>query len=206
MIIYKGTTPTIVFLMVDATDDETAEEGLSPSVEISKNGGAFAAITNSVSEISDGWYKVALTSTETNTNGPLIVRATGTGADEWREVHQVIDDPADGVLDEALSGHTTAGSLGKAIADILADTGTDGVALASATLQAIADAAISRGVANVEDTADADSLAALILTALHSAVSGTTLTIKKTDDSTTFDTKTITTSGSAEPITGVADP
>src|SRR5690606_29818940 len=33
-------------------------------------------------------------------------------------------DIADAVLDEALAGHTTAGTLGKAIADILEDTGT----------------------------------------------------------------------------------
>jgi hypothetical protein len=30
----------------------------------------------------------------------------------------------DAILDEALSGHTTAGTLGKAVADILEDTGT----------------------------------------------------------------------------------
>lgn len=51
---------------------------------------------------------------------------------------------ADAVLDEALSGHTTAGSLGKAIADIetdataiLADTGTDGVVVASIAANAV---------------------------------------------------------------------
>lgn len=51
---------------------------------------------------------------------------------------------ADAVLDEALSAHTTAGSLGKAIADIetdataiLADTGTDGVVVASVGAGAI---------------------------------------------------------------------
>lgn len=91
MIINQGTIPTVVFLLVDATDDETAETGLSPTVQISKNGGSFATVTNSVSEIANGWYKVALTATETNTVGPLIVRATGTGADEWRDVHQVVD-------------------------------------------------------------------------------------------------------------------
>ena len=39
---------------------------------------------------------------------------------------------ADAVLDEATSGHTTAGTFGKAVTDILADTGTDGVKIASA--------------------------------------------------------------------------
>jgi len=37
-------------------------------------------------------------------------------------------------------------------------------------------------------------------------ISGTTMTIYKTDDSTTFDTKTITKSSDADPITSIADP
>lgn len=89
LLIQNGTTPIILFLMVDQTDGETAETGLSPSVEISKNGGAFAATTNSAVEISDGWYAVTLTADETDTDGVLAIRATAAGADEWRDYHQV---------------------------------------------------------------------------------------------------------------------
>jgi hypothetical protein len=39
---------------------------------------------------------------------------------------------ADAVLDELIAGHAVAGSAGKALTDILADTGTDGVVLTSA--------------------------------------------------------------------------
>jgi hypothetical protein len=39
---------------------------------------------------------------------------------------------ADAVLDELIAGHAAAGSAGKALTDILADTGTDGVVLTSA--------------------------------------------------------------------------
>lgn len=91
MLITKGSTPTIVFLMVDATDDETAETGLSPTVQFSKNGGSFSTASNSPSEIGNGWYKVVPTTTETNTEGPFIVRATGSGANEWRDYHQVVE-------------------------------------------------------------------------------------------------------------------
>lgn len=73
-------------------------------------------------------------------------------------------------------------------------------------LQGVADEVLKRGVANVEDTADMDSLAALILSRLHAAISGTTLTIYKVDDATAFDTKDVTKSASADPITSVADP
>jgi len=85
---------------------------------------------------------------------------------------------------------------------ILADTGTDGVAIATATAQAIADEVLKRGAGNVEDAADAHSLVAIILATLESALSGTTWTIKKTDG-TTFTTKTVTTDDTAAPITAV---
>jgi hypothetical protein len=59
----------------------------------------------------------------------------------------------DGVWDEALSGHTTAGTAGKAVADVLDDTGTAGVIVASLGAGAITAATIATGAI------DADALA-----------------------------------------------
>lgn len=105
----------------------------------------------------------------------------------------------------ALTSLATAAALATVdtvVDGILADTGTDGVAIATATAQAIADEILKRGIDNVEDTADALSLAAIVLATLESAVSGTTWTIRKSDG-TTFTTKTLTTDSAAEPVTGV---
>jgi len=77
---------------------------------------------------------------------------------------------------------------------ILADTGTDGVAIAAEILK--------RGIANVEDAADATSLAALVLAAFEASITGTTLTIRKTDG-TTFTTKIVTLDATAVPIVGI---
>ena len=90
MQITSGTTPKIPLLMVAASDDKTAVTGATVTVQISKNGGAFAGTTNPASELSNGWYVVTLTALETGTAGPLIVRATATSADEWRDYHQVV--------------------------------------------------------------------------------------------------------------------
>ena len=95
-----------------------------------------------------------------------------------------------------------AGRLDTILDAILADTGTDGVAVATATAQAIADEILKRGVSNVEDAADAHSLATIILAILESSLSGTTWTIKKTGG-TTFTTKTVTVDAAADPITAV---
>jgi len=60
----KGVIFTLVFMMVDSSDHVTPKTGLTVTATISKDGAAFAAATNSVSEISGGWYKVTWTATE----------------------------------------------------------------------------------------------------------------------------------------------
>lgn len=90
MQIATGTTPVIVFLLVSTADDKTAVTGATPSVQLSKAGGAFAAAAGAVTEISMGFYKFTLTATETNTLGALVIVATATGADVWRSIEQVV--------------------------------------------------------------------------------------------------------------------
>lgn len=150
---------------------------------------------------------------DTNVDTTVSSRSSHSAADVWTVVTRTLtantnfNDPtaaviADAVLDELLSGHVTAGSLGKAVADILVDTGTDGVAIATATMQAIADEALKRGMSNVEDAADALSLCALVLATFESSISGTTWTVRKSGGA-TFATRTVTLDAGADPITGV---
>lgn len=89
------------------------------------------------------------------------------------------------------------------VAAILADTGTDGVVLSTATQQAIADVLLGRSVANVEASAGVHTLASLVLAAFESAIAGTVWTIKRTDGTTTFATRAVTLDAGADPITGV---
>jgi hypothetical protein len=74
---------------------------------------------------------------------------------------------------------------------------------AASNATTIADAILSRGVDNVEDTADRTSLAELLLAAFESGLSGSTWTIYKTDHATAFGTRTVTTDSNAAPITEV---
>ena len=87
-----SSTTRLVFLLVDATDDETAETGISGAsitVQLSKNGGSFATATNTPVEIGSGFYYVTTTTTETNTAGPLAMTASASGTDVWRAVYWV---------------------------------------------------------------------------------------------------------------------
>lgn len=164
--------------------DATGDEWDDVLIDIQTSAQSLDTIDTNVDAILD----------DTGTSG---VTVSSTGA-------QVV---ADQVWDESQGDHVTGGSFGEIateIASILSDTGTDGVVISTTTQQAIADVLLGRGVSNVEDTADAHSVAAIILAVLESAISGTTWTIKKTDGATTFTTKTVTLDTDADPITAVS--
>src|SRR3990167_6671539 len=67
----------INFVLVDASYTEVPGQ-VGVSAFIRKAGGAFVAATNPVVETSNGWYRLSLTATETNTIGPLDVYIAAT--------------------------------------------------------------------------------------------------------------------------------
>ena len=75
--------------------------------------------------------------------------------------------------------------------------------LAADAMTDIADAVLSRGVDNVEATADVGSLAELILAAFESALAGVNWTIYETDHLTVFNTRTVSLNATAQPVVGV---
>lgn len=81
----------LTFLLVDATDHLSGKAGLTPTVVISKAGGAFATPAGTVSEIGRGWYRVAPNAADVDTAGPLLLHATATGADPTDDRFDVAD-------------------------------------------------------------------------------------------------------------------
>lgn len=86
--------------------------------------------------------------------------------------------------------------------DILNRLPTSGYT-APPTATAIADAVLSRDVSNVEATAPEHSLCYVVLAASEASVSGTTLTVNRTDGVTPFTTKALTATPGAAPVTGI---
>jgi hypothetical protein len=68
--------------MVSSTDHVSPATGLTPTVEISKDGGAFAAkdASSTIGEVSDGLYQIDLVAADMNAD-VVIIKVTGTGAD-----------------------------------------------------------------------------------------------------------------------------
>ena len=129
----------------------------------------------------------------------------------------------DAILNRILAGnHDAAGTAGALLqkldvggdiantsnADSFKATGFavpgSAMTLTSGERNALADAVLSRDVANAESSAAEHSLCTIVLASLESSISGTTWTIKRTDGVTTHATKTLTTDETADPITGVS--
>lgn len=130
------------------------------------------------------------------------IGASELAADAVSEIAAAVAAPsaatiADAVWDEPLSGHLTAGTTGKKLDDAAA-AGTPPTAIE------IADAVLSRPISNVEGSAAFRTLAGAIAKLVNRVrTNGGTLTVYKTDDTTTLATQTLTRDASAEPVTEV---
>lgn len=125
---------------------------------------------------------------------------------------------AEAVWNAVRSSYNTSGTFGEGAASVrglvtgpVQSIGNDAIssgsflpaaitstALATSFLDAVADALLKRNVSNTEGSATEHTLTTVILAMLEHVISGTTLTIKKTDGTTTYLTKTLTTT----PVSG----
>lgn len=96
----QSVAANVMLLMVDSANHNAGKTGLTLTVTLSKDGGAFASITPTVTERGNGWYNIALTATDTNTLGDLIVRATSTGADDGERISVVVSNIAQDIYAE----------------------------------------------------------------------------------------------------------
>ncbi len=167
---YQSTSLVVMFKAFLDTDHVSEATGKTIAMTISKNGGAFgnpnAGATNAT-EVSAGWYKFTLDTTDTNTVGPLAYRGTNADIDDVGGAFYVIPVPATQASVDTIDGIVDA---------ILVDTGTD-IPATLATIDARLDteipailAAVDTEVAAIKaktdnlpsDPADASDIAALI--------------------------------------------
>lgn len=135
----QSTAKNVMVLMVDSTDHVTGKTGLTMTITASKDGGAFASISPTVTERGNGWYSLALTASHTDTLGDLALHISGAAADpadmvllvEARSVDDVLPTAsytapdnagiaANGAAIAALNDITVADILAGALADPIA--------------------------------------------------------------------------------------
>lgn len=133
LLLKSSTEQPLTFLLVASSDHITALTGATPTVTLSKNGGAFASPAGTVSEIANGWYQVAANATDTGTAGALILHATAASGDPCDTEFQVVAfDPQDAVrLGLTAIPNVASGSAGALLVD---GTGTAAISNASGKL------------------------------------------------------------------------
>lgn len=78
----RGTTKNLMIYMLQSADHVSGATGLTLTVTLSKDGGAFASLPPlTVTERGNGWYNLALTTDHTDTLGTLSIYITASGAD-----------------------------------------------------------------------------------------------------------------------------
>lgn len=129
--IKQGALTPILFQMISSVDHISAVTGATVTVTISKNGGAFAAHSGAVAELSVGWYKFTPSATDTNTVGTLALHATATSSDpsDWT-IEVTAFDVTDAIragltsLPNAVAGANLGLPLGDASARVAVQPGT----------------------------------------------------------------------------------
>jgi hypothetical protein len=69
----------ITFVLVDSSNVEVSGLGTGFTLQLSKNGAAFAGSAGTKAEISDGWYSYLCAVGEADTIGPISIKVTGAG-------------------------------------------------------------------------------------------------------------------------------
>jgi hypothetical protein len=116
--IYQSTSVNCMVFMTSSTDHVSGVAGATLTITLSKNGGAFASISPTVTDRGSGWYNVALSGGNTDTFGDLALHITASGCDPTDTLYQVVAfDPTNGDnlglvnLDELISSRVAPTDL-----------------------------------------------------------------------------------------------
>jgi hypothetical protein len=138
------TAQPLTFLLVLTSDHLSPATGKTPTVTISKNGGAFGSPAGAVSEIANGWYKVAGNATDANTLGPLLLHVTEASSDNTDDCFPVVVPVQTLVWQDATAGDfTVASSIGLSLFTGVAPGAAAGIVISS---ELITVAAIVTGI------------------------------------------------------------
>lgn len=108
-------------MLISSADHISPSTGKTPTVTVSKAGGAFAAVGGTVTEVSGGWYKIVLTTIDTGTLGDLAFHVTEANSDNTDFVDQVTTNilgdtlPVADPLLSSVPGTYAAGTAGAAL-------------------------------------------------------------------------------------------
>jgi hypothetical protein len=211
----QSTAITVPVFVHDASGDGvTGLVDAGFTKRISKNGGAFAAMTVTITEMENGWYSVPISTAHSDTTGILTVTLTHASSKQvnlqWRVDANLPDDldadltniEADtqdiqGRLPAALVSGRIDSSVGAVAAGAIGAAGfaagaIDATALATDAAEEIADTILGRSIAGGAN-GGRDIRSALRRIRNRNAIAGGTLTVYLENDTGTAWTAAVTT-------------
>lgn len=198
--IARGSAFLLVFEMYDSTTGLLKTGASVTASTISKDGGSLSASSNSVSEIGGGLYSLQLTGTEMTANA-VDVKVTATGA--LSKTAHITTDQVQADTDNIQTRLPSALVGGKIDSNV--GTVTAGAIAAAAFATGAFDAIFTRALSAVEAGAVGTRSLAWAIAKLTNKVSlsGSTLSIKQTDDTTDMFTQGVNTDASQAPVTSI---
>ena len=198
-ILKQSEAAVVAVLLTDATGEHVTDE--TPTVKIAKSGGDFATITDvSFVQIQEdstdtGWFWIDLSAAETNTVGPLILKAESVSSVPWEDKYEVVASlPADVVSHTATHPDVAITSAG---VDALV------TALVTADLDAETTAYLS-------GSGSGSSAAKTLIGVIHKINSvvtgGPSIVVYRFDGVTPLFSHSVTTEESVEAVTGQGAP
>jgi hypothetical protein len=212
----QSTARNLMVFLTSTSDHIAGATGLTLTITSSKDGSAFASISPTVTERGSGWYSLALTTAHTDTVGDLALHITAIGADPTDVLSFVGAGDLD-YLDAAITSRasqtsvdTVAGYVDTEVAAIKAKTDLIPASPASVsdipTAAAIATAVLTTQMTEAYNTdGKAPTLAQAQFVTMQRltefGISGTAITVKKLDGTTTAYTLTMDSASAPTSVT-----
>lgn len=173
----QSATANVMVFMTDSADHVSGKASLTLTITASKDGGAFASISPTVTERGSGWYSLALTASHTDTLGDLALHVTGSGADPSDLACRVVAGALDADVSSRLAAAGYTAPDNATIATIQADTNDLQTRLPAALVGGRIDASVGAMAAGVvtaaavaTDAIDGDAIAASAVTELQAGL------------------------------------
>lgn len=204
----QSTALDVLFFLHDASGDAvTGKVDGDFSKNISKNAGAFSAMTVTITERAGGWYLLPLSAAHTDTLGILTIYLTVTGGKQvnlqFRVTARYFDDQVDANVTAMAANVLTATAInaGAITAAKFAVDAIDSTALSASAAAEIADKILGR---TLSGGADGGRTVTQALRSLRNKVdiSGGTMTVYQENDVTSDWTAAVTTTA-GNPITTI---
>lgn len=202
----QNTARNLMVFLVSSTDHVTGQPGLTLSISISKDGGAFASISPTVTDRGNGWYNVALVAGNTDTLGDLALHISGGSTADPCDLKIPVELDRTGATVASVTGNVAGnvtGNVGGSVNSVTTGVTLAAIVHSGATIPTVTTLTDLTTTANPEPTSVPTSTATLftkiawlfMLSRNKMTVTSSSSTVRNNADNATIGSSTISDDG-----------